>query len=773
MSRLSALIALCVVMLATSLAPYQGAAQQAEAPKAADSRAEFNIEVPNSVNVKYPGAAGLGNQIFVSGNPGTDNAMRNATIWQKEDRADTFPDGVDIGDARGQTDYASAAVATNRFDNTIHAAWIDQDANRIYYRSRGLNTGWGTTRLVVATERNPYYVSVAVGSDGRIWVAWNESERARYRTSTDGGASWSETRVPSNEGLTGRVYVVAGPGGRAALTFAGANGNIYAGPWNGSEFEISRVTNKGSDDYFSTPTVAIDASGKLYVAWRNVQGSFGLFYSERQPDGSWPVSRLTGATVIAQAPIVADSQGNVHLMWISVAGGRELNYAFKPAGQPFESPVRVGGISGAIDNPGGAATLSSRAYGHAVTEHFTGRGLRTRYFLFSSIGDPCPGTIAFDDPDGAINSRTIQGTITPGAGCAPTQRKISLNSQNDSVAAEPYTSRFAVTVPNDQIGLCTQTVNVRLFQGSNPGNWFAGTIKVDPGDVPNPVNAQVTLENMYSSGKDVFGNGPSDGDIRFSRVPTVRLRILDTGDCSGLNTFSAPGIQNETIPSSNYTRDFSLPGIQGQGFPSPGVVNVPVNVVDKVGNLQTFNASIIFDPSDHSPNTPGDDGQGRPVLASGGEVAGDDTAAARLTILRTLTFSGIEVNDDLYTATNVPGLPANGEFWGVWVASEYLGPAGSPQVPENPDNPNLNYYPVKVASRTCNQAGCSFSIPWNLFTGLNFGPDPTKFGVYRVYVRFLDGAGNYSQAHLKAEITLDPGYRLPEVMMPNVYKVSN
>jgi hypothetical protein len=771
MSRLPALLALCVVLLATSLTPRQGAAQQVEAPKAADSRAHFNTEVPNTVDVKYPSAAGLGNQIFVAGNPGDDNDTRDAVVWQKEDQANSFPDGVDVGDARGQTDYASAAVTTSRFNNTIHAAWIDQDANRIYYRSRGLTTGWGTTHQVAQTGRNPYFVSVAVGSDGRIWVMWNEAERIRYKTSNTNGESWSETRVPSGEGPAGRPYVAAEAGGRAVMAFPGANGNIYAGAWNGNEFEVSRVTNRGGDDYFSSPTATITPQGTIYVAWRNVSG--GLFYSERQSDGSWPVSRITGATIISTPPIVSDSQGNVHLMWISQSGARELNYSFKPVGQGFQDPVRVGGISGAIDNPGAGATLSNRAYGHTVTENFTGRGLRTRYFLFSSIGGGCLGTITFDDPDGVISGPTITGSIAPDSGCTPTQRKVSLNSQDDSLAAQPYTSRFSLTVPPAQFGLCTQTVNVRLFAATGPGDWFSKTIKVDPGSAPNPVTAQVTLENKMSLGlKDVFANGPSDGDPRFTRVPNVRLRIVDTGDCSGLATFNAPGFVNTPITSPNFTADFTLPGVQGQGFPRPGVFAAPVNVVDKVGNLQTFNPSIIFDPSDHSPSVQGDDGAGRPVLASGGEVAGNDTAEARMSIVRTLTFSGIEVNDDLYTAANVPGLPANGEFWGVWVASEYLGPEGSTPVQENADNPNLNYYPlwVRIDSRTCNQSGCSFSVPWNLFNGLNFGPDPTKAGVYRVYVRFLDGAGNYSVAHRTAELTLDSGYRLPEVILTNIYR---
>jgi hypothetical protein len=62
----------------------------------------------------------------------------------------------------------------------------------------------------------------------------------------------------------------------------------------------------------------------------------------------------------------------------------------------------------------------------------------------------------------------------------------------------------------------------------------------------------------------------------------------------------------------------------------------------------------------------------------------------------------------------------------------------------------------------------SFTVQWNLFSGLNYGGDATKTGDYFVYIRFLDGAGNPSADLLKVRATLQPGYSIPKVHLPLV-----
>ncbi|MEN9934654.1 MAG: hypothetical protein RLZZ387_1233, partial [Chloroflexota bacterium] len=632
MSRLSALIALCVVMLAASLAPSPSAAQF----ELFASRAERNFAVSGARFVKFPGVTGLGNQVFVSGNSGTSNDGRDAVVWQKEDAASSFSTGVNIGDARGQSDYSNTSIASNRFDNTIHAAWIDQDIDQIKYRSRSLDGDWGPTHIAVSGSGFRAYMSVGVASDNRVFIVWTQQNRIRFVTSDNGGSSWTDPTPVMERVPIARPFVTGGPNGSGVVTFSGSDGNIYAGTWNGGSWDMSRVTNKGADDYFTSPTATITPDGKIFVAWR--EGAKGVYYSQRQPDGSWAQpTRIAGGPIIEAVPIVSDSQGNIHLFWTGTASGsNDVYYTFKAANETrFGSIVRVAGPGGLVANISGAATLSSRGFGHVVAERFVGSGLETRYFLFSSDAVTCGGTITFDNNATATVSTLIEGSITADSGCTPTQYRIALNAQDDSQPLQTFNGRFAINVPAGQIGLCTQTVNVRLIQGTNVGGWISKTIKVDPGTAATPVNAALTLENVHlmksALAKDIASNGPSDGAPGFTRVPQATLRVQDTGDCSGLKTVTAAGGGAEAITDGTYAKNITLPGV---GIADEGRVSVPVTVVDNAGNRQTFNRSIIYDPA--STEVSPVNQQGLPVIEAAGTLTVNDTADARRTILRTL-----------------------------------------------------------------------------------------------------------------------------------------
>jgi hypothetical protein len=114
------------------------------------------------------------------------------------------------------------------------------------------------------------------------------------------------------------------------------------------------------------------------------------------------------------------------------------------------------------------------------------------------------------------------------------------------------------------------------------------------------------------------------------------------------------------------------------------------------------------------------------------------------------------VDDNLFGKRE--NLAAGAQFWGVWIANSTTDVAA--------DSTTLIWYPVRVPS-----PGSTFSVQWDLFSGLGFTSDlRKKSGTYYVYVRFLDGAGNPSQLALKTTVTLDAGYTIPTVQMPLLRK---
>lgn len=367
----------------------------------------------------------------------------------------------------------------------------------------------------------------------------------------------------------------------------------------------------------------------------------------------------------------------------------------------------------------------------------------------------CNGTLVLENGATETRNNPVSGVVTPND-CTPTEMQVTVNTPpDDSTPREPYTSNISVQVPDSG---CEHTVYVRLFAEGRGGQPFDASIVVDASvsayvRAVNPMMAG--LPSTYTPPETAAFNpqqGASDGSVNYTRYRAFFLGVSDMGDCTGLSEFAVEGSISGSVPDNGFASAVPLPGDS-----TPGPKQFAVTVNDRVANAFAFpnngeKFTIIYDPADTDP-TPASNTLGLPVLAEGGSVTADSNT---LSIMRTLTFNNISVTDNLY-GQNGENLPPGQQFWGVWVANS--------RSPNGIDDPNLRWYPVRVAS-----PAASFSIQWNLFSGLEYGPDGTKSGTYYVFVRFLDGAGNPSERYLSTEVTLDPGYELPKANLPMLKK---
>jgi hypothetical protein len=172
-----------------------------------------------------------------------------------------------------------------------------------------------------------------------------------------------------------------------------------------------------------------------------------------------------------------------------------------------------------------------------------------------------------------------------------------------------------------------------------------------------------------------------------------------------------------TVSDSNFANIVPLPQLPS----ADGPASVVVRVSDMAGNTKDYNQEFIYD------TTP-------PTLSSTGQgVLGVGTGSVSSTLLVNLNFTGVQVSDNLYPA---PG------FWGVWVANSRT-PVADPL-----NSTSLLWVPVQTAG-----GGANFTVPnWSLASGLTSAE--VAPGDYYVYVRFLDGAGNPSNAYVSTQTNL-------------------
>jgi hypothetical protein len=744
-------------------------------PASSPTQAQSNLpelirqaNAPNMSDTKFPRVLGVNNTAYITTGSGTTRDRRASLVTMTAPfQTSGFSGNVDLGDADGASDFSVTASAVAP-DGTIYIAWMQSSSNNFKIRRKGPSDGdFGPERTIVAGGGFRVRPDIAVTSDGKVFAIWDEDSRYRFRVSTDGGNSWSGTQVVSEDTSAGRPMLARDNVGGIWIAY-GTSGNrnaglIKAAYWRNGIVLVSNLTpDRSGADYFADPGIAVGPDNIPYVAWRNVEK--GIWYAQRDPNtGTWNRSRLvSNANSYGTVAISADRDGNLHMAWAGdQSGSFEVWFAYKPLGQNWQGPVR-GSSDGNLDaNFYVSTTVSDFSYGHIVGERFTSGGLVPRYSAVRGQASGCIGTLVLKDASTGsttiTNENPIPGTITP-SNCTPIQMQVSLNSPVvANTAKQTYSASpsFAIPAGTDQ---CVQTAYAHLYKEANAsfssGLVFSQSIIYDaPGDVDalvETLNPNASLIPVYSPFTGDVGTavGASGGDPAWTRDLQFLMRIQDNADCSGLASFLVNAAGQTAINKGTYTSVLAIPTTAPT---LPGLKTFDVTIADTIGNLKNFPGAINYDPLSTalsgSPNE-----AGRPVVISGTLTNDNTSATARKSIFRTLSFSGVNVTDNLYRPNNV-----GSQFWGVWVAN-------GPRNVANPDPSTLQWIPVRVS-----QPGAAFTVSWNLF---NNGPGPRldQDGNYVVFVRFLDGAGNPSTRTYSTTMTLDPGYSLPSIYMPTLAK---
>ncbi|HEX9373071.1 MAG TPA: hypothetical protein VF897_18810 [Roseiflexaceae bacterium] len=700
---------------------------------------------------KFPRAAASGNSIEIISNPGKD--VKN---WSKLDSATTVGDPVKLGGVNGNTTDRTAAIATAP-DGSFYAVWI-REGDGIFIRHKPAGGSWEEQRTVLSSGSSLYTVDVAVNYNGQIFVVWNQDSLLRYRISSDGGASWSGTGIVSSKTPRGRTNfrVGGGPGDAAVVGFASSSGRVYGAVWDGSSFTATDLNSPG---FAADASARIAPNGKIYVAWRVVDS--GVYYAERQSDGSWPITHLAGKDAYGAVSIVADRQSNLHVFWAgNISGGWDEWYAFKPVNGAWQGPVKAPGSASAVVNASGVASIGARVYGHLVSEAFNGSSSYVRYVLFGSDATGVSATPVLDGGNNATNGTSVALTFTNVSG-TPTQMRWHWGAPPTDADAWQTYGPTSVPLPSgiDTTASCVQQT---LFTQVRSSSDTQATAASDSIIVDRNVQANVEALNPFMAGlpqtysrgvTDVYTkstDGAYDGDPGYTRIPQYFLRVVDAGDCSGLKTVSVPASNvTANITGGRYENKITLP--QG-ALQNPGPVTIGISLLDGLNNPGSFSRDLVYDPANTDTTGSNPNTDGLPVLGSGGKVEADTGNS----IIRTLSFSGIKVTDNLYRPNN-----ANSQFWGVWIANSRT------QVNDpNSSTSTLKWYPARVSS-----PGSSFTVQWDLFTGLGYGLDRGQAGDYYVYVKFLDGAGNATTGTLSTgKVTLTQGYTIPTRNLPIILR---
>lgn len=759
-------MALVGLVCATILGPAPASQSQTAAPtitRSTVSTAQQKNEVP-----RIDLASG---KLHVTWKTSVSTGNAQTAYNVRDEGGSAWPAQQTVGDASGNGSFFTSSVRVNPRTGVAHLIWVDNSAgNRgaVFY-SRNQNGQWANP-VQVSTGSDgafPHYPYLAIGPDDKLWAIWSAEQPGQagnpdgvfVRFSTD-GTRWD---APGGNALVDGTnaknpwIAVDKSGNVHAVWYRYAGGIITYGRWDGTRWTVETLA---PGAYSAQPSVTVDPSNNVHLAWRRIRGdrAWSIMYATRPAaGGTWAISKLLDvANTNYNVPIYADTNGTLHLSWFEQGSTTDIWYTNKPAGGNWSTPVNVTNDAQFNANPDVVgSTDGSGIRGHVVSQTIftTDQDVRIEHLRVGAgaAASGCTGTVVLEGGAAAVNKRTLSGTITP-RNCTPTEMQLIVDGVEQGRVA--YNASFTVTIPDTNI--CSHSVAVRLFASGSAGEPASATIKVDTAATAqlyalNPnMKGLPTIFTPYIPGQ-TGGTLPAanDGAANYTRDRSFYFGIDDAAECAGLKKFSINGSISSDLVPGGFSSVVPLPGDAAVGEKT-----FTISIADVLSNTATMPAPgstyrMVYDPASTSPTQPNTDGL--PVLATGGAAAGDTNT---LSIERKLTFSNISVNDNLYGQFG-ENLPAGRQFWGVLMAN-------SP-TDVGVDSPTLRWYPVPVAS-----PAATFTVDWNLFRGLNYGPALDKPGTYTVYVRFLDGAGNASLNAIKTTVTLAPGYGVPKLFIPLV-----
>jgi prepilin-type N-terminal cleavage/methylation domain-containing protein len=269
----------------------------------------------------------------------------------------------------------------------IYLVWQDYrngPSSRIYgqkYSSTTTQAQWPAD-IIISTAMNQILPDIKVDNSGDLYVSWNDNSNGNQdsflikRASADGGDLWGgskkiDTQADSKDQTNPRIALskIASPQNIIVvwsdnrntqtdifLKIYDINKNNVLSP------EIKVNTNfepTGTNQY--SPTLAIDSSDNIYVAWTDERNGNKDVYAQKYNLGGinqWAsdifIGSLSASTSEQYSPAVAiDSSDNIYLSWTDERNGNKDVYLQKyntSSAAVWGSEIRVGTISASSSN---------------------------------------------------------------------------------------------------------------------------------------------------------------------------------------------------------------------------------------------------------------------------------------------------------------------------------------------------------------------------------------------------------------------------------------
>jgi hypothetical protein len=333
------------------------------------------------------------------------------------------------------------------------------------------------------------------------------------------------------------------------------------------------------------------------------------------------------------------------------------------------------------------------------------------------------------------NNANVGVTITQPTG-SPNQMRYSLTpfAANSSLPAW-QTLQTAFNV-NTSAGIVNCGVAI-YAQVRNSSNGAVSPVRAVTASVDTTIQSTAAIYTMESPGAsrpaDVRSEqpyAPNGGDSNYTRSFTFNYHFnQEPPACSGLKSYQVETYAVNPSPMPDVVDEFAPFNPFNTATDTNGVGLIEQTMVanliltDTLGNKTAFAKTIFYDDDP-------------PVLSPGGSITFPSGASTSLS-LTSISFTAV-VTDDGYTNS----APATKKYWGAWIVATKSATLPGPEV-------FAQYGKVHaLAPGGTTLAGVNLTNDYNQESP----PAMRTAGPRYIHMRFLDGAGNYSEAGITSPV---------------------
>lgn len=213
---------------------------------------------------------------------------------------------------------------------------------------------WGSTFNVSSDSALSAEPRVAIDSAGNIHVIWQSEGQEVYHRRRNADGTWtSKTRLDHTSLRSGVGSVAVAPNNFVHVAFSeddGTGWEIFHIYYNGSSWStpVNVSSHSGVSDDIS-PSLAIDAYNRLYVAWHDYSNVF--FSSKPELSSPWSARQaiVSGQYSTGDPDIVVDGSGNARVFW-QCRPIQDSNWNIYYSAQSNPPPGPHGTVSGVVRN---------------------------------------------------------------------------------------------------------------------------------------------------------------------------------------------------------------------------------------------------------------------------------------------------------------------------------------------------------------------------------------------------------------------------------------